>query len=430
VLDLSHAGLNRAGGTILERIEYSTTLRLGGTQMRNKGRTGRAGLAAILLVLGVACTAVSGQNLFDIPDGVKTRWISFENLAGAPGQGGKANGGRKGAPSRPIKAGETVTLADVDGPGTIRRIWCTVSGAPELLRGLVIRMYWDGQPHASVEAPLQDFFGVPFARQVRFESAFFSNPEGRSFNCFIPMPFKKHARIVVENQAPRDAPAFFYDIDCTVGDQLPAEPACFHACYRRENPTTPKRDFEVLPLITGKGRYLGCNVGVRSVNPYGEPFWFGEGELKVYLDGDAPLPTLVGTGTEDLVGSGWGLGKFDHLYQGCTLSEKEDGAWGFYRYHVPDPIYFTRSIRVTLQQMAGGTVAQLRSLDASRQPELVSTHRKLDIGLAKQESAWENFEAPQDVCATAYWYQVLPSSPGPGIGSYADRMRDLPVHPK
>ncbi len=367
------------------------------------------------------------QSLYDLPAGVHTRWVSFENPAGEAGNGGKTNEGRKGAPSSPIKSGGSVVLADVQGPGTIRRIWCTVAGQPELLRGLVVKIYWDEQKQASVEAPLQDFFGIPFARQARFESYLFANPEGRSFNCFIPMPFKKRARVVVENQSPRQADAFFYDIDCTIGDRLPEELAYFHARFRRENPTAPKKDFEILPRIVGKGRYLGCNVGVRAIGAHREPFWFGEGELKVYLDDDSSFPTLVGTGTEDLVGSGWGLGKFDHLYQGCILTEKEDGVWGFYRYHVPDPVFFSKAIRVTLQQMSGGMTRQIRELLSPTYPELVATHRKFEPGGKKDEGegSWENFEAPQDVCATAYWYQVLPSPILAPIDPYPDRIKDL-----
>ncbi len=370
------------------------------------------------------------QDLYDLPSGVETRWISFENITGAKGEGGRSNEGRKGAAFRAIKAGETLTLADIKGPGSIRRIWCTVRGIPELLRGLVIRMYWDDQTQASVEAPLQDFFGIPFARQVRFESSLFSNPEGRSFNCFIPMPFKQRALVTIENQSARDAAEFFYDIDCTVGDRLPDVPACFHARYSRENPTTPKKDFEILPLITGRGRYLGCNVGIRPVGSYGEPFWFGEGELKVYLDGDKEFPTLVGTGTEDLAGSAWGLGRFDHLYQGCLLSEKDHGVWGFYRYHVPDPIYFQKSIRVALQQMSGGMISQLRRMPPESYPELVSTHKRFDrkdYPEGADADRWENFEAPQDVCATAYWYQQLPSPRLPALQPFAERIKDLGI---
>ena len=123
-------------------------------------------------------------------------------------------------------------------------------------------------------------------------------------------------------------------MDATRGDRLPAGVGYFHARYRRENPTVPKRDFEVLPRVEGRGRYLGANVGIRTI-AHRTPLWFGEGELKIFLDDDREVPTLVGTGTEDLVGSAWGLGRFDHLYQGAPLTEAKDGVWGLYRYHVP-----------------------------------------------------------------------------------------------
>ncbi|HXK59310.1 MAG TPA: DUF2961 domain-containing protein [Acidobacteriota bacterium] len=381
--------------------------------------------------LGVICGllgTVSAQNLYDLAEaGVETRWLSFENRLGDKGQGGIANLGRKGSPSTRIKSGETFTMVDLSGPGVIRRIWLTVRGDIENLRGLVIRAYWDDSTLPSVEAPLQDFFGIPLGRQVKFESALFSNPEGRSFNCFVPMPFKKRALITIENQSPKDCNALFYEVNCTVGDRLPDEIGYFHARYRRENPTTPKRDFEILPLINGKGRFLGCNVGVRPVGKYGEPFWFGEGEMKIYVDGDEQYPTLVGTGTEDLVGSAWGLGRFNHLYQGCLLSEKEDGVWGFYRYHIPDPVYFHKSIRVTLQQMAGGTAAQLRRLSREDYPELVATHKVFDPAVDGKgdDNSWNNFEAPQDVSATAYWYQTLPPPDFPPLEPYAERIKDL-----
>jgi hypothetical protein len=321
-------------------------------------------------------------------------------------------------------------LADVAGPGVVRRIWLTVPGRVETLRGWVVRMYWDGQEWPSVEAPLQDFFGLPFARQAPFESALFSNPEGRSFNCVVPMPFRKRALVAITNESPSEA-MLFYDVDVTVGDTLPETTGYFHARYRRENPTTAKRDFEVLPRVEGRGRYLGANVGIRTTD-YRRPLWFGEGELKVYLDDDGEWPTLVGTGTEDLVGSAWGLGRFDHLYQGAPLTEEKDGVWGFYRYHVPDPVYFTKAIRVTLQQIAGGSVAQLRALPAERRPELVRNHQPFDPPAATSpadESTWENFESPQDVCATAYWYQTLPSPRWPALEPYAERVKDLGLPP-
>jgi D-arabinan exo alpha-(1,3)/(1,5)-arabinofuranosidase (non-reducing end) len=128
------------------------------------------------------------------------------------------------------------------------------------------------------------------------------------------------------------------------------------------------------------------------------------------------------------VGSAWGLGRFDHLYQGAPLTEEKDGVWGLYRYHVPDPVYFAKAVRVTLQQIAGGTVAQLRALAPELRPELVRTHQPFEPPgalPAAGETAWENFESPQDVCATAYWYQSLPSPRWPPLEPYAERVKDL-----
>jgi hypothetical protein len=381
---------------------------------------------SLACALWLAGSAAGAQTLFELPPGVQTRWFSFENPDGAPGAAARTQEGRKGAASKDVAPGETVVLADVAGPGIVRRIWLTVPGRVETLRGWVVRAYWDGQDWPSVEAPLQDFFGLPFARQTAFESALFSNPEGRSFNCFVPMPFRERARITLTNESPKPAP-LFYDVDVTVGDALPGELGYFHARYRRENPTTPKRDFEVLPRVAGRGRYLGANVGVRATR-HPRPCWFGEGELKIYLDGDREWPTLAGTGTEDLVGSAWGLGRFDHLYQGAPLTDEKDGVWAFYRYHVPDPVYFRESLRVTLQQIAGASVSDLRKLPAAGRPELVRTHRPFEPpgdGNPEDESRWENFETSQDVCATAYWYQALPSPRWPPLEPYVRRVADL-----
>ena len=132
------------------------------------------------------------------------------------------------------------------------------------------------------------------------------------------------------------------------------------------------------------------------------------------------------------MGSAWGLGRFDHLYQGAPLTEEKDGVWGFYRYHVPDPVYFAKAIRVTLQQIAGGSVAQLRALPRERRPELVRSHRRFEPPAAPSpadEGTWENFETPQDVCATAYWYQTLPSPRWPALEPYAERVKDLGLPP-
>lgn len=381
----------------------------------------------LLLSAAIAWIPMVGysQALYEVPDNLQSRWISFENPTGAKGAGGQASEGRKGSPSKTIKAGETVTLAAIEGPGTIRRIWCTVTGKPEILRGMVLRIYWENQSVPSVEAPLQDFFGIPFARQTAFESALFSNPEGRSFNCYVPMPFKKSARIVIENQS-KEETILFYDVDYTLGDNLPNDLCYFHAHYRRENPTRPKRDFQVLPQVWGKGRLLGFNVGIRMLGEYKDTEWFGEGEMKIYLDGDQALPTLVGTGTEDLVGSAWGLGKFNHRFQGCLLTSKDDGVWGFYRYFIPDPVYFQSGLRVELQQISGTRAHDmLKRKTPPDYPELVSTHKPFDPAKQGKDDDWLNIEGPQDVCATAYWYQTLPSPKFDPLDSYDLRMKDL-----
>ena len=382
--------------------------------------------AAVLAFLSPAPRSLA-QNLYDAPPAdLETRWIVFENITGAKGAGGQAKEGRKGSSSKSIKAGEIKTLAEIQGPGVIRRIWGTVRKSPEIYRGLVLRIYWDDQTLPSVEAPIHDFFGTPFARQARFESALFESPEGKSYNTCLPMPFRKKARVTIENQSPKDCPAFAFDLDYTIGDALPSELLYFHAHYRRENPTTPKKDFEILPRITGKGRYLGANIGVRSIGDYKEPVWFGEGEIKIYLDGDQMHPTLVGTGTEDLVGSGWGLGKFNQRYVGCLFTEREDGVWGFYRYHVPDPIYFHQDIRVTLQQLAGASYKDfLGYMTPENFPELTRTHQKFDPATYTGRRNWLNFEVPQDVCATAYWYQTLPSPDFGPFDQYEKRVQDL-----
>jgi hypothetical protein len=185
----------------------------------------------------------------------------------------------------------------------------------------------------------------------------------------------------------------------------------------------------VLPQVTGKGRFLGFNIGVRMPGEYRDSEWFGEGEMKLYIDGDEKFPTLVGTGTEDLAGSAWGLGKFTHQFQGCLLASKEDGVWGFYRYFIPDPVYFHTGLRVDLQQIMGTRAHDMLKRKPQDYPELVATHERFDPAKQGKEDSWLNFEGPQDVCATAYWYQTLPSPKFDPLDSYELRMRDLALVP-
>jgi hypothetical protein len=293
------------------------------------------------------------EPLFVIPDGVETRWASFENPTAARGRGGEANGGRKGAPCRGMKAGEQVVLAEATRTtGTVRRIWATVNDrSPRMLRGLRLDCYWDGADRPAVSAPLGDFFGTGLGRLAPFQSALFTNPEGRSFNSFIPMQFRTGMRIVLTNESGRDLEALYYDVDYTLGDAHPPGTLYLHAHWRRENPTMLQRDYEILPTVRGRGRFVGSNVGVIANQSLYFKSWWGEGEVKVFLDGDRELATLCGTGTEDYIGTAWGQGRYDHLYQGCPIAEHEKMQYCFYRYHVPDPIYFRESVRVTIHQI-------------------------------------------------------------------------------
>jgi len=217
-----------------------------------------------LLLAGGGARGARAQAVYEMQEGVETRWASPENPTGEKGRGGRAAGGRKGSPTIPIKAGESVVLAEAKNTsGMVRRIWMTMPDrSPQMLRGLRLEMFWDGAASPAVSAPVGDFFGVGLGQMAQFESALFSNPEGRSLNCFVPMPFRTGMRIVMTNESGRDLPELFYDVDYTLGDRHPAHTLYFHAHWRRENPTALRRDYEILPKVSGRGRYLGTNVGV------------------------------------------------------------------------------------------------------------------------------------------------------------------------
>jgi hypothetical protein len=291
--------------------------------------------------------------LFHVPKNVETRWTSPENPTGERGAGGQKNAGRKGAACFELKPGMSRTLAEVTGSsGVVRRIWMTIfQRTPLMLRGIRIDIYWDGTDTPAVSAPLGDFFGHGLGRMSVFESALFSSPEGRSFNCYIPMPFKTSMRIVLTNETEQDQTMVFYDVNYTLGDTFGLDDCYFHACFRRENPTTIQEDFVLLPLVHGRGRYLGTLISMIANTDEYYRAWWGEGEVKIYLDGDTDLPTLCGTGTEDYIGSGWAQGHYTNLHQGCTVADHEAMRFAFYRYHIPDPVYFNRDITVTIQQL-------------------------------------------------------------------------------
>ncbi|HEX7177049.1 MAG TPA: glycoside hydrolase family 172 protein [Pyrinomonadaceae bacterium] len=378
-------------------------------------------VAALLSVVGAR--AACAQALYELPENVETRWASPENPRGEKGRGAQAAGGRKGSPTIAIRAGASAVLAEAQNTsGMVRRIWMTIpERSPQMLRGLRLDMFWDGAARAAVSAPLGDFFGVGLGQMAQFESALFSNPEGRSFNCVVPMPFKTGMKIVMTNESGRDLPELFYDVDYTLGDRHPVGTLYFHAHWRRENPTTLQRDYEILPSVAGRGRYLGANIGVIVDRDTYFNTWWGEGEVKIYLDGDAQFPTLAGTGAEDYIGTAWGQGRFAHLYQGSPVADEQNMRWCFYRYHVVDPVYFRRDVRVTMQQI--GYLA-----DHSR-GGLARTARRLyraGPGLVEKDIKEDGkFERTDDWSSCAYFYLDRPENNLPQLDAAEKRMAGL-----
>jgi hypothetical protein len=293
-----------------------------------------------------------------------------------------------------------------------------------MLRGLKIECFWDDATEPAVAAPFGDFFGTGLGRTVAFESAYFSNPEGRSFNCRAPMPFRRNMRIVLTNETAVDLNALYYEVNFTVGDQLPESALYFHAHWRRESPTTERRDFEIVPRITGRGRFFGCNLGVIADRKRYHTTWWGEGEVKIYLDGDGALPTLCGTGTEDYIGTAWGQGRYDHLFQGCHLADAEKMQYCFYRYHGPDPVYFQRELRVTIQQMGCWDPATRWSL-AQKSPVLREAD---DTGTAvdwtKDNRPYVLFERQDDWSSCAYFYLDTPTNGLPTLADLVSRTKE------
>jgi hypothetical protein len=267
---------------------------------------------------------------------------------------------------------------------------------------------------------------------VPFESEFFSDPEGRSFNCNIPMPFKTSARFVIINESKKPI-TLFYDVNLTIVEKHDKPVFYFHAYWNRENKTKLGKDFVVLPPVNGSGRFLGMNVGVSADTIY-ETSWWGEGEVKIFIDADSDFPTLIGTGTEDYIGTGWGQGQYAHRYQGCPLADEKNKQWSFYRYHVPDPVFFQTQCKVTLQQIGGeGTnfVRRLKKKGAVLKPVSVAAEKgfhKLfemnpipDLMDSKFPQGWTNYYREDDVSSTAYFYLDKPFNTLPPIADLGSR---------
>lgn len=352
-------------------------------------------LAAFLAVLLIGVSAASAQTPdvihqpYLLDTGLVSRSISFENPTGAPGEGGKAASnlgpGRKGAPARTIKPGETVQLCDIEGPGTIRHIWMTTARDVETQRAAVIRAWWDNQEHPSIECPIGDFFGFAHGKIMPYDSAVHSVGSTGGRNIWLPMPFRKQARITFTNEGSKNIP-LFYQIDYTINDRHPEGVGRLHVLFRRENPTTEKQDFELLPKREQKGRFIGAVIGVRNLN---HDQWWGEGEVKVYMDGDVEWPTIAGTGSEDYVGLAWGMQQTPFLYNGASLSQNHFVS--MYRWHLPDPIYWEREARITIQQIA------------------------YKGGLRETEDDWST---------ATFWYEPVPGAPLPPMPDLAARTAD------
>ena len=402
---------------------------------------GRAALAAALLGFSTAASAQPEAPLYQYQPQQQTRWASPENPNAAPGAGGRENRGGKGHAFETIPIGGSHVLADISGAGTIDRIWMTIEDrSPEALRGLRLEMFWDGAASPAVSVPLGDFFLHGASEMVPMETALTASPEGRSFVSYIPMPFRRGARIVVTNESGRPVNLIFYDVNYRTLPRQPADALYFHAWWSRERATGLGRDFRILPRVQGRGRFLGASVTVLT-NPVYRDTWWGEGEVKIYLDGDREHATLVGTGTEDYIGTAWGQGAYVNRYQGAPIATWDNGGrWTFYRWHVPDPVFFHRGIEVALQQIGGARrniVLELQRAGAPLIPvtidpgsrnnfqQLLTRQPQVPLSDPSLPDGHTNFYRSDDVAAVAYFYLDRPVNGLPPIAPAAERMAAL-----
>ena len=315
----------------------------------------------------------------------KTRSISPENFTGEKGKGGMAIAGTgekaardlgqgwKISPSIRIKTKEIFTLAEIKEPGAIQHIWMTPTGN---WRFLIMRMYWDGETEPSVEAPVGDFFACGLGTYAQLSSLAICVNPGSAFNCYWEMPFRKSCKITMENIADEDV-TLYYQIDYTL-TEIPEDAAYFHAQFRRVNPVPYKDVYTLLDGVKGWGHYAGTYMawGVNSTG------WWGEGEIKFYLDGDKDFPTICGTGTEDYFCGSYNFEnrvtkqyqEFTTPYAGLPQVIRPDGVYnsqqrfGLYRWHIVDPIRFEKDLRVTIQALgwrSGGRYLPLQDDIAS-----------------------------------------------------------------
>jgi len=329
----------------------------------------------------------------------RTRSISPENFSGAPGQGGMATAGTgaraardlglgwKISPSVQIGPGETFVLANIAGPGAIQSIWVTGRG---LRRDTILRAYWDDQAQPSIECPLSDFFGAGWGLFAQLSSLPVAVNPNNGLNCFWEMPFRTQARLTLENRGTEPSTCY-YQINYVLSD-VPDDAGYFHAQFRRTNPVPYKSVHTILDGISGTGQYVGTYLAVGVTNSG----WWGEGEIKFFIDDDAEFPTICGTGTEDYFGGAYDWNVDGHYvsystpFLGMHQVLRPDGLYqsqtrfGMYRWHIPDPIRFQNALRVTLQALGWRSEGRYLPLQC-------------------------------DMASVAYWYQALPTAPFPDL---------------
>jgi hypothetical protein len=294
-----------------------------------------------------------------------------------------------------IPAGKTATIVDTSGPGRITHIWITVDA--KRFRELILRMYWDGEDAPSVESPVGDFFCCGFAKPLSITALPINvNPTG-GMNCYFPMPFRKGAKITVENRGVEACGGFFYAVSMEEGPVAEDE-AYFHAKFRRTNPLPYMEDYLIVDGIRGTGHYVGTQISWQQ-NSQG---WWGEGEVKAFIDGDGEYPSYCGTGTEDYFGGAWCyngnysapfLGYQDLMTLGLFGAKRETNVTGnrhsMYRFHIMDPIRFRQDLKVMVQAIGW-------------------------------RSEWRYLPLQDDIASVAYWYQNEPHARFEPLGSRDD----------